>query len=60
MVEELVAVKKIQKGNCLYVFISKESREKLRLKAGMKVVEKLDVNGRRLIYELTRALIVNE
>lgn len=49
--EETVAVKKIQKGACLYVFISKESRDRLRLKARMKVVEKVDVLNKRLIYE---------
>lgn len=59
-VEELIAVKKVQKSTCHYINISKESSDKLGLKAGVKVIEKIDkdTKPRRLIFEIANQTVV--
>lgn len=51
--EEETAVKKVQKfqSGTIYVLISKEAREKLALKPRDKMIEKIDVVNRRLIFK---------
>lgn len=51
--EEIISVKKIQRSDgVLHIHISKEARDKLRLKPQLKLTEKIDVDEKRLIYEL--------
>lgn len=49
--EEPTDTKRIQKSGSPFVYISKEAAQKLKIKPGDKVIEKIDPPN-RLIYEI--------